>query len=361
MKILFCGGAVRDMLMGRTPKDIDYVVVGATPEQMLAEGYVQVGADFPVFLKDDCEYALARTERKNGNGYQGFETHFDVSVTLEEDLYRRDITLNAMAMDEDGNIIDPYNGQEDLKNKIIRHVSPAFAEDPLRVLRVARFAARYDDFTIAPETLELMKQIVNSGELSYLSVERIFVEFEKAFSEKNCIKFITTLMSVGALQKLHPYFSRLNILSNYNFIELAENLNKISDVREKIALFLFYSFLTQEQVFELCSDLRFPNDIKQTYCDFKIFFELFDLYPVKVFDELKVEHDVYRFNKVLIMFNKIYFKNKKNAKRALKMIKDYRSINFNSLSPEIAKTLKGKQISEAITNKRIEVIKTKYF
>lgn len=180
MKIYTVGGAVRDRLLGLKVTDIDRVVVGATTEEMLAKGYKPVGADFPVFLdpKNGDEYALARTERKSGRGYGGFVFHASPEVTLEEDLIRRDLTINAMAEDDDGNLTDPYGGQSDLEARILRHVSPAFAEDPLRVLRVARFAARYArlNFTVAPQTLELMRQLSESGELQALTPERSWKE-----------------------------------------------------------------------------------------------------------------------------------------------------------------------------------------
>ena len=181
------GGAVRDKLLNRPVKDNDYLVVGATVKQMLLLGFNQVGKDFPVFLhpKTKHEYALARTERKQGQGYTGFDCYAAPDVTIEQDLLRRDLTINAMAMSEDGTIVDPYNGKKDLENRLLRHVSDAFIEDPLRVLRVARFAARYhnDGFTIAPETLSLMSEISKSGELSTLSAERIWQEMQRALSE----------------------------------------------------------------------------------------------------------------------------------------------------------------------------------
>ena len=180
MQVYLVGGAVRDHLLGYPYHEKDYVVVGATPDQLLALGYQPVGKDFPVFLHPETkdEYALARTERKSGQGYHGFEFYTDPSVSLEDDLIRRDLTINAIAMDEEGNIYDPYLGQQDLENKILRHVSDAFVEDPLRVLRIARFAARYKSlgFTIAPETLELMQQLTQSGELNALTPERVWKE-----------------------------------------------------------------------------------------------------------------------------------------------------------------------------------------
>ena len=187
LDIYLVGGAVRDKLLNRAAKDNDYLVVGATVEQMLLLGFNQVGKDFPVFLhpKTKQEYALARTERKQGQGYTGFACYAAPDVTIEQDLLRRDLTINAMAMSKNGTIIDPYHGQKDLKNRVLRHVSDAFIEDPLRVLRVARFAARYhnDGFTIAAETLTLMTEISNSGELSTLSAERVWQEMQRALSE----------------------------------------------------------------------------------------------------------------------------------------------------------------------------------
>ncbi len=188
LDIYLVGGAVRDKLLNRKVKDKDYLVVGATVEQMLALGFNQVGKDFPVFLhpKSKQEYALARTERKQGQGYTGFDCYAAADVTIEQDLLRRDLTVNAMAMDKGGTLVDPYNGQQDLNNRVLRHVSDAFIEDPLRVLRVARFAARYhsEGFTIAAETLALMTKISKSGELTTLSAERVWQEMQRALCEE---------------------------------------------------------------------------------------------------------------------------------------------------------------------------------
>jgi tRNA nucleotidyltransferase (CCA-adding enzyme) len=208
MQIYKVGGAVRDRLLGEPVTDIDWVVVGATSEEMLAQGFRPVGADFPVFLhpKSGEEYALARTERKSGRGYGGFTFHASPEVTLEEDLIRRDLTINAMAEDDQGNLTDPYHGQKDLKDRILRHVSPAFAEDPLRVLRVARFAARYAGlgFSVAQETLELMRQLSESGELEALTPERSWKEISRALMEKQPQVFIQVLRDCAALQVLMP-------------------------------------------------------------------------------------------------------------------------------------------------------------
>jgi tRNA nucleotidyltransferase (CCA-adding enzyme) len=213
MQTYLVGGAVRDKLLGRLIKDQDWVVVGSTPEKMLAQGYQAVGADFPVFLhpKTKEEYALARIERKVGVGYTGFSCDASSEVSLEEDLMRRDLTINAMAMDDQGNIIDPYNGQQDLDNKLLRHVSDAFIEDPLRVLRVARFAARYHNlgFRIAPETMALMQTIVESGELIALSAERVWQETARSLMETHPEVYFENLRSCGALA---AWFPELDVL-----------------------------------------------------------------------------------------------------------------------------------------------------
>ncbi|WP_330927064.1 polynucleotide adenylyltransferase [Candidatus Sororendozoicomonas aggregata] len=208
MKVYLVGGAVRDRLLGIDSKDRDWVVVGATPDAMKARGFRPVGKDFPVFLHPDTqeEYALARTERKSGHGYGGFTFYSAPDVTLEDDLIRRDLTINAMAQDSEGNIIDPYGGQTDIHNRKLRHVSASFEEDPLRVLRVARFAARFYDkgFTIAAETRRLMKKVVDSGEPGYLVPERIWQETVNALKEKTPDVYFNTLFSCGALPVVLP-------------------------------------------------------------------------------------------------------------------------------------------------------------
>jgi tRNA nucleotidyltransferase (CCA-adding enzyme) len=212
LKIYQVGGAVRDRLLGRAVHDVDYVVVGGTADEMMQKGFRPVGSHFPVFLHPttNAEYALARTERKTAPGHQGFTFHADPSVTLEEDLQRRDLTINAMAQAVDevgepvGEIVDPYGGQADLRGGVLRHVSNAFLEDPLRVLRVARFAARFPDFHIAPETLALMKRMVKSRELETLSKERIWQELARAMEETDPLRFIETLNQCNALSDVLP-------------------------------------------------------------------------------------------------------------------------------------------------------------
>src|SRR5690242_3908707 len=205
MNVYVVGGAVRDELLGLPVQDRDYVVVGATPDEMIALGYRPVGKDYPVFLHPETheEYALARTERKTGRGYHGFQFHTAPDVTLEQDLERRDLTINAMARDENGTLVDPFNGAEDLSAGILRHVSPAFAEDPVRILRVARFAARFG-FDIAPETFELMRAMVANGEVDALVPERVWQELSRGLMEKEPSRMLEVLEECGALQKIAP-------------------------------------------------------------------------------------------------------------------------------------------------------------
>ena len=213
MKIYRVGGAVRDKLLDYPSIENDWVVVGSSPQEMLELGYQPVGQDFPVFIDTQSgeEYALARTERKSGHGYQGFAFHTAPDVSLEDDLIRRDLTINAMAEDDDGSIIDPHGGQQDLSNKILRHVSNAFTEDPLRVLRVARFAARYHHlgFSIAAETLSLMSTISASGELQHLVAERVWKETDRALCERSPDIYIQVLRDCGALAVLFPEVEKL--------------------------------------------------------------------------------------------------------------------------------------------------------
>ncbi|AFU47915.1 polynucleotide adenylyltransferase/metal dependent phosphohydrolase [Acidovorax sp. KKS102] len=215
MQIYMVGGAVRDKLLGRPVNDHDWVVVGATPEQMLAQGYLPVGRDFPVFLHPETreEYALARTERKSGRGYRGFVVQSSPDVTLEEDLSRRDLTINSIASstDESGatRLFDPYHGEKDLRARVLRHVTDAFREDPVRILRVARFAARFTDFTVAPETMQLMREMVAHGEVDHLVAERVWQELARGLMEEKPSRMFEVLRECGALQVLLPEVARL--------------------------------------------------------------------------------------------------------------------------------------------------------
>ena len=211
MQIFAVGGAVRDELLGLPVQDRDYVVVGGSPEEMLARGFKPVGKDFPVFLhaKTHEEYALARTERKSGHGYKGFSFHAAPDVGLEDDLARRDLTINAIARADDGALTDPFHGLADLRARVLRHVGPAFVEDPVRILRVARFAARFTDFSVAPETTTLMRQMVSSGEVDHLVPERVWQELAKGLMEAKPSRMILVLRECGALARLLPELDRL--------------------------------------------------------------------------------------------------------------------------------------------------------
>jgi tRNA nucleotidyltransferase (CCA-adding enzyme) len=206
MRIFRVGGAVRDALLGLPVRDEDWVVVGASPEAMIAAGYLPVGKDFPVFLHPETreEYALARTERKTGRGYHGFAFHASPAVTLEQDLARRDLTINAIAQAPDGALIDPFGGQRDLQHKVLRHVTDAFREDPVRILRVARFAARFADFSVAPETLALMRAMVEHGEADHLVPERVWQELARGLMEDAPSRMFEVLRGCGALQRVLP-------------------------------------------------------------------------------------------------------------------------------------------------------------
>ena len=211
MQIYVVGGAVRDALLGLPVQDRDHVVVGATPEEMIARGFTPVGKDFPVFLhpKTHEEYALARTERKTAPGYKGFTFHADRDITLEQDLARRDLTINAMARAEDGTLIDPFGGQRDLQARIFRHVSAAFEEDPVRILRLARFAARFSDFTVAPETMALMQRMVLAGEVDALVPERVWQEVARGLMEAKPSRMFAVLRECGALERIAPELASL--------------------------------------------------------------------------------------------------------------------------------------------------------
>ena len=259
MKIYLVGGAVRDKILGIPVNDKDYLVVGSTPEEMVKLGYKPIGKDFPVFLHPITkeEYALARTEKKVGKGYHGFKFYTSPDVTLEEDLKRRDITINAIAEDEDGNIYDPFNGKDDIKNKIIRHVSDAFIEDPLRILRVARFAALDAQFKVQRETLDLMKMMVSTGELKSLSVERVVAEISKGLEGQNPDIMIYYLCECGALNELLPGINP-NPDSSLDFVSLGlamkESRNSLR-VESKIIMLLLVPYFSNHFLSEANKDV----------------------------------------------------------------------------------------------------------
>ena len=399
------GGAVRDKLLGHKVYDHDYVVVGTTVEKMLALGFNQVGKDFPVFLHPETkeEYALARTERKQGQGYTGFVCDASSAVTLEEDLLRRDLTINAMAQsltntDGSSTIIDPYNGIADLENRILRHVSSAFVEDPLRVLRVARFAARYHDygFTIADETLQLMRKISKSGELSTLSGERIWQEMQRSLAENHPEVFFQVLRDCGALEKIWPELNSLwgipnpekwhpEICSGIHttmVLQQAVKLSNKTSVRFAALCHDLGKSLTLEDnwprhqgheksglvlVEKICEQLKVPKDHKLLslkVCEFHLHchkaFELKASTIVKLFNSLDVWRKPEDFYDFLITCT-ADFRGRLNFEEKPYPQVDYLKSAFKAALAVTAKEfieegIKGAEIKEAINKKRIAVI-----
>jgi tRNA nucleotidyltransferase (CCA-adding enzyme) len=294
MQTYVVGGAVRDELLGFAVKDKDFVVVGSTPEAMLAAGFKPVGKDFPVFLhpKTHDEYALARTERKTAKGYKGFVVHASPEVTLEEDLARRDLTINAIAKDDAGKLIDPFNGLADIQAKILRHVSDAFAEDPVRILRAARFAARFTDFNVAPATMILMRQMVEAGEVDALVSERVWQELAKGLMEEKPSRMFDVLRECGALQRILPELNRLwgvpqpanhhpevdtgvhtmlvvdyaasqNFSLAIRFSALMHDLGKGTTPAEILPQHIGHEERSFNLVREVCKRIKVPNDCKE--------------------------------------------------------------------------------------------------
>ncbi|MGK5076738.1 multifunctional CCA tRNA nucleotidyl transferase/2'3'-cyclic phosphodiesterase/2'nucleotidase/phosphatase [Janthinobacterium sp. HLX7-2] len=259
MKIYTVGGAVRDQLLGLPVKDHDHVVVGATPEDMLRQGFRPVGKDFPVFLHPQTqeEYALARTERKTAPGYRGFVFHTAPDVTLEDDLVRRDLTINAIAMAEDGSLTDPFGGIADIQDKVFRHVSDAFGEDPVRILRLARFAARFDGFTVAPATMALMRQMVVDGEVDALVAERVWQEVAKGLMENHPSRMLAVLHECGALARIMPEITISEPL--LQMIDHAAAQGHELPVRFAVLML----HMSKDSIEQLSERLRVPNDCRE--------------------------------------------------------------------------------------------------
>lgn len=294
MRTYIVGGAVRDELLGRAIKDQDYVVVGSTPEQMVAAGFRPVGKDFPVFLHPvtHAEYALARTERKTAKGYKGFAVYASPDVTLAQDLARRDLTVNAIAKDESGKLVDPFNGIADIKSKTLRHVSSAFVEDPVRILRIARFSARFTDFNVAPETLQLMQQMVGAGEVDALVAERVWQELAKGLMEEQPSRMLLVLRACGALKKIMPeldclwgvpqppqyhpeidtgahvmlvidYAAKQKFTLPVRFAALMHDLGKGATPQDILPRHIGHEERGVGLVKDVCQRLRVPNDCKE--------------------------------------------------------------------------------------------------
>jgi len=340
MKIYLVGGAVRDAILGYPYSEKDWVVVGANADEMTAAGYQQVGKDFPVFLHPETreEYALARTERKTASGYKGFAVHASPEVTLEEDLIRRDLTINAIARDENGEFVDPYHGIDDIHNRVLRHVSDAFVEDPVRILRVARFMARYAHlgFTVARETIELMKIMVNNGEVDALVAERVWQEMEKALGETTPVQFIEVLRACGALQRIMPELDRLwgvpqpaehhpeidtgihtmmvleqacllSTNKQVRFAALMHDLGKGTTPKEDWPNHISHEARGAKIVLELCRRMRVPNDYRdlaERVARFHLYYHrALELKPptvVKTLEELDAYRRPERFENFLL-------------------------------------------------------------
>ena len=269
MQVYLVGGAVRDELLGLAVKDKDYVVVGSTPAAMLAAGYKSVGKDFPVFLHPQThdEYALARTERKVAQGYKGFVMQASIDVTLEEDLARRDLTVNAIAKDAQGQLIDPYKGCADLHAKIFRHVSPAFAEDPVRILRAARLAARFPEFTVAAQTNQLMQQMVAAGEVDALVAERVWQELAKGLMEQQPSRLFEVLQACGAMARILPELAALWEREPDSARTLLQRINHAAQQQQilpvRFAVLMLAGQLNADQLKSLSMRLKVPNDSKE--------------------------------------------------------------------------------------------------
>ena len=401
MQIYLVGGAVRDALLNYPVKENDWVVVGATVQHMLDQGYTQVGKDFPVFLhpKSKEEYALARTERKTAPGYTGFVVQASADITLEDDLGRRDLTINAIARDEHGQLVDPYSGQQDLKNKLLRHVSPAFCEDPVRILRVARVAARYHHvgFTVANETLLLMQSMVKQGEVDALVAERVWQEMFKALNEKNPEIFIQTLRDCGALQKLLPeidclfgvpqpekYHPEIDtgvhtlmvlqqacLISNdaaTRFAALCHDLGKGITPKDKWPAHHGHEDGGVPLVEKLCDRLRIPNDFRDLavitarfHLHYHRAYELRADTLLKLIEQTDALRKPQRFESFLHACmadtrGRPGFELEPCTQTAyfLNIVNAVRGINIDDLK---AQQLTGKAMAEAIAKKRLDAIK----
>ncbi|SEL22329.1 multifunctional CCA addition/repair protein [Acinetobacter sp. DSM 11652] len=401
MQVYLVGGAVRDQLLGHPYHEKDYVVVGATPEQLLNQGFQPVGKDFPVFLHPETkdEYALARTERKSGHGYHGFEFFTDPSVTLEDDLIRRDLTINAMAMNEDGELFDPYHGYQDLNQRILRHVSDAFAEDPLRVLRVARFAARYHQygFKVAEETIALMKNLADSGELQALTPERVWKETSRALMERDADIYFEVLRQCDSLKILFPEIEALfgvpqrpeyhpeidcgihTLMSlqqackadysmDVRFAVLVHDLGKALTPKDELPRHIMHEERGVQPVTDLCERLKVPTQTKQlaiAVCKEHLkCHQAFTLKPgtlwrlLQRLDVLRRPERVEAFVQTCECDAKgrlgLEDREYPQAKYVLDAVQIVRSIKASDLPPEI----KGPDIGEMLIQKRIEALAT---
>lgn len=359
MKIYLVGGAVRDQLLHRPIQEKDWVVVGETQATMLAAGFQQVGKDFPVFLhpKTKEEYALARKERKVAKGYHGFEFDATASVTLEEDLMRRDLTINAIAQNDAGKIIDPYHGSDDLKNKTLRHVSPAFSEDPVRILRVARFAARFPDFSVADETNQLMKKMVDDGEVNTLVAERVWKEFEKAMSEVAPWRFIEILKGCHAFQILFPLFYDKETA----IIACLKKTSQVtSEVFERMVL-MMQSTHSLEAVENLCKHYRAQKPlVEMIQLVMKYQYDYLDSMQKSAREilDLFIALDAFRRADRFKQWLKLCEMSMMHTENVAYLLRAFHSIHYIELPEDVVKKHKGKVIGEYIYQQRLEKLST---
>lgn len=354
MQIYLVGGAVRDQLLHLPIMEKDWVVVGATPESLLKLGFKQVGKHFPVFIHPQSqeEYALARKEMKHGHGYQGFVFHFSKDVTLEEDLLRRDLTINAMAMDENGQVIDPYGGQKDLKAKVLRHVSKAFVEDPLRVLRTARFHARFFHlgFEIHPKTLALMQELVASNELSYLSAERIWKEWEKALATPNPEVFFEDLKICGALP---PLIAKLPTR------KLAIASQKTMNIDIRLTLYLM-----ELEDLEILNTLKVPIELQTQIQLFQAFHSELDLFShqdaksiLSLLQKTDALRNTKRFERLLACYE-VYAPPPYCTQDWINLIQELKAIR---LPQDMQNTQNVARIQHYFETQRLQIIQNKVF
>ena len=361
MKKYLVGGAVRDILLGLEPKDRDYVVVGSSPEEMIAAGFTQVGKSFPVFLhpKTGDEYALARKERKTGPGYNGFEVDFDPSVTLEEDLSRRDLTMNSIAYDEETKkFIDPFGGMKDIEDKTIRHVGDAFSEDPLRVMRVARFVARYN-FKIAPETFKLCTEVMQSPDFDKLSAERIWVELEKIFDEPYTENAIDCLMMFGSEKSVR--LNRLLVPSSHFSTQRSwatKSFNGKFSALEKLLMYTNIRSMSKEETTSLKvpTDLKveidFLDDMCLTLLHFSSDKQFVDLDLVEVFDRYRNHLKNGLLDKFDTLTQKM-IEPTNLAEVARKVFAELHALDFT----KDVKGMKGSEIKEFVRQKKLDVVR----
>ena len=358
MKVYLVGGAVRDLVMSLPVKDKDYVVVGSTVEEMLSLGFQQVGADFPVFLHPHTneEYALARVERKSGKGYLGFTVDSNPNITLEDNLLRRDLTINSMAIEvkglfdssfKDGNIIDPYKGLKDVDNKVLRHTSEAFKEDPVRVLRIARFAARYD-FEIAEETKQIILDIKKDGELNHLVSERLWSELTKVFKENTYYKFFNILSDLDVLKNLFPE------VYDQRYLLIPLSINNLSEKYQFCLLAtIFYTY--ENKFISFCERLKVPKEYEKLgHFVLSHFDNLVDYVGLDPFSRFTLYEKSGLLKQSNLMFDALefihYYKMINDKNELLEIQAILKEINADSVSPD----LKGNEIGAAIRQKRID-------